>query len=115
MSEDAAVPVRFRTLIDDAVLLIRDGRPEALAGDDRIAFVGDDPLRWLREDDVQLVPLPAGAWSHATAGAVDGQPGSWWVVVDLWDADGRTGYSLEGTVHEGPDGLRLTVENLHVL
>jgi len=115
MPEDAAVPERFRTLIADAVLLIRDRSPEALAGDDRIDFVGDDPLRWLREDGAQLVPLPAAAWSHATAGEVDGQPGSWWVVVDLWDAGGRADHSLEGTVHEGPDGLRLTVENLHVL
>lgn len=88
MTDDQPVPQRFRGLVEAAVALIREGRPGALTSDDRIAFAGDDPLRWLREDGV---------------------------AVDLWGPDGRTEHTLEGTVTEGDDAAHLTVDDLHVL
>lgn len=79
MADDAVVPARFRALVEDAVALVRDGASGALASNDRITFSGDDPLRWLREDEVELVALPDEAWASSSAGPVDGRPGTWWV------------------------------------
>ena len=122
MGDDEAVPERFRAIVRDAVELARDGRPEALRSDSRIQFEGDDPLMWLREDEVELVPLPEEAWATSQAGAMEGAPGRWWVVVDLWGPHGRTDHSLEGTVvdggsegESGGDGIRLIVEDIRVM
>ena len=95
--------------------LIVDGRREALASNERVIFLGPDPLLWLREDAVELVPLPNEAWASSMAIPVEGRPGTWSLAVDLWGPDGRTDYTLEGTAVEGPDGIRLTVSNIHVM
>lgn len=115
MDEDQPVPERFRGLVEVAVGLIRDGDREALASHDRISFVGDDPLLWLREDAVELTPLPTEAWASSIAGPMEGEPGAWWLVVDLWDSEGRTDYSLEGSAFEQADGIRLVVNNIHMM
>ena len=115
MEEDPPIPDRFHALVETAVELIADGRREALASNERVIFLGEDPLLWLREDAVELVPLPDEAWASSMAIAVDRRPGTWYLAVDLWGPDGRTDYTLEGTAVEGPDGIHLTVSNIHVM
>ena len=115
VEKDGTVPGRFRGLIEEAIRLVCDGSPEVLASNDRISFRGDDPLLWIREAGFELVPLVPKAWESSDAGPVDRQPGVWWVVVDLWDARGRTDYSLEATVRETPDGYLLAVDNIHIM
>ena len=115
VDEDCPIPDRLHAVVETAVELIMDGRREALASNERVIFLGPDPLLWLREGAVELVPLPDEAWASSIAGPVDQRPGTWWLAVDLWGPDGRTDYSLEGTAVEGPDGIRLTVSDIHVM
>lgn len=115
MTRDQPVPQRFRAVIEEAVTLVREGGSGTPRPHDRVVFSAEDPLRWLREDGVDLVTLPDEAWASSSAGPVDGRPGTWWVAVDLWGPDGRTEHTLEGTVTEGDDGARLTVDDLRVL
>jgi hypothetical protein len=115
VDEDCPIPDRFHALVETAVALIADGRREALAANERVIFLAEDPLLWLRVDAVELVPLPSEAWASSMAGPVDRRPGTWWLAVDLWGPDGPTDYTLEGTAVEGPDGIRLTVSDIHVM
>ena len=115
MVVDDVVPERFRDLVQQAVARMRLARGGVPESDDSISFVGEDPLLWLREHAVDLASLPPEAWDSAIAGPVDARPGTWWLVVDLWDPDGRTDFSLEGTVTETAETMQLVVEDVHVM
>ena len=70
----------------------------------------------LRPRRATIVPLPEQAWEVAWALPPTDAAGAWWVVVDLWSQEeGRTDLSLEAEVTETADGVRVVIEDIHVL
>ena len=82
MEEERTIPERFRGLIEDAVRLVCDGSPAVLASNDRISCRGDDPLPWIREAGVELVPLVPrlGSRRMQDLSVVSQGSGGWWSI-----------------------------------
>jgi hypothetical protein len=74
---------------------------------------------WIRQygpSGATVVPLPPEAWTSSEAIAIDGQPGVWAIVVDIWTTDeSPSDLTLEATVTESAEGISVTVDNLHVM
>ena len=45
--------------------------------------------------------------------AVEGEPNAWWVLLDLWDEDGRSDLSLQAIVHDDGSKIEVEVEDVH--
>ena len=114
-----AVPQRFRPVIEDVVCRVAAGDYAGLKRDGIDSYPDGDLSLWIREygdGGATLVPLPDEAWDSAQASPADHEPGTWFVVVDLWTLEeGRSDLSLEATVREAGDRIDLTIDDLHVL
>ena len=63
-----------------------------------------------------IIPLPDEAFGFIEIYPVKGQNSTWAVDVPLWTAEeGRSDLTLSLTVCESQDGMRLEIDDLHVL
>jgi hypothetical protein len=63
-----------------------------------------------------LITLPDEAFRLADVYPVKGQHGTWAVDVPLWTAEeGRSDLTLSLTIADSPDGVRLEIDDLHIL
>lgn len=70
----------------------------------------------LREYGCTIITLPDEALNLADVHAVTGQQTRWAVDVPLWTAEeGRSDLTLSLTISESRDGVRLEIDDLHVL
>jgi hypothetical protein len=113
------VPERFRPVIATVVARLADGDYEGIRRDGFVRDSDDksDFAMYVREYPAALVPLPQEAWLPDLAFAQPLDDGSgWYFLVDLWTREeGRSDLTLEGTLHDAPDGPRLLIDNIHVM
>lgn len=109
----ADLPARFRPIIEQVAERIAAGDFAGLARD--YSRPGHDLGLWAREYPATFIPLPPEAWRHAGAYFLADHD-AWKVDVDLWSQEeGRSDMTLQVTVWEETDGIKLTIDDLHVL
>jgi hypothetical protein len=113
------VPTRFRPALAGVVERLAALDYQGLKRDGIDPFRDTDLSLWIRSygnSGTTIVPLPEGAWSAAEAGRVDAHPGQWWAIVPLWTRDeGMSDLSLEATITESADGVKIVIDNIRVL
>ncbi len=103
----------IRLLVEELVQghfaqLERDGRSGRLSA--------DELQEALREYGRTIITLPDEALNLADVHSVAGQRTRWAVDVPLWTAEeGRSDLTLSLTISESRDGVRLEIDDLHVL
>lgn len=109
------VPERFRSPVRAVVQRLVDRDYEGLARDG-VVVGGGDIGYWIEDYPAVLASLPDEAWDLSKAGHVEGRPGCYWFVLDLWTAEeGRSDLSMEGEILETADGITVLVHDVHVL
>lgn len=103
----------IRQLIDDLV----GRRYDAIAADGRIGRLTPEELdRAVADYPGTLIALPAEALDDVDIYPRIGIPGRAKVDVDLWTAEeGKSDLTLSLTLEEGPEGVTISIEDLHVL
>jgi len=113
------VPARFRPALESIVERLAAGDLQGLKRDGIDHRPDADLSLWIRDygpAGVTIAPLPEEAWASADAFPIDGRPGQWAVVVDLWTREeGKSDLSMEATVTESPEGISVVIDDLHVL
>ena len=121
------VPDRLRPALAEVVDRLVAGDFEGLKRDGIDPVPDSDLGLWIREygrapgtDEpgrATLVSLPDEAWDVAELIAeLPGPPRVWTVDVDLWTVEeGRSDLTMQAEVTETPDGLKVVVQDIHVM
>lgn len=116
--DDEPIPPRFRPLIEVVVARLAARDYDGLLRDGLVRDDNPDFAFWVEDYPATLVPLPADAWTRperASVGRLNDGTG-WYFVLDLWTREeGRSDLSLEGTLLEKSGGVRLVIDNIHVM
>lgn len=116
-----------RTPPDEIIVAVKDvihslakGDYETLEADGRAGRLSAEDLRVaVATYGGTLIIPPDEAWEEELlreAAPVGGQGNSWALVANLWTVEeGRSDLSLEATAEARPEGVRVSIEDLHVL
>ena len=117
-TSDEPIPQRWRPTLTAIVHRLVIGDYAGLARDGLVALATgptDDSIgTWIEDYPLRLVDLPPDAWAYSERGAtVD--PGCWWIVVGLWDEEGPSDLSMEGTVWDDGTNITVKINTVHVM
>lgn len=120
LPERSPVPVRWRPLLHEVVHRLVMGDYDGLAAEGLVAGsdLPESPSigHWIEEYPGTLNDVPAEGWLHSDHWPNDWAPGSWSVVLDLWTVEeGLSDLSLEATVWDDGDTVRVRIDNVHVM
>jgi hypothetical protein len=100
-----------RLAIGDYAGLARDGVVSATRGPDDTS-IGT----WIERYPGTLINLPEEAWAFSDHYAIETEPRIWYVRLDLWTAEeGRSDLSLEARVWEVGLGIKVLIDEVHVM
>jgi hypothetical protein len=100
-----------RLVIGDYAGLARDGVVSATSGPDD-ASIGT----WIERYPWTLIDLPEEAWAFSDHYPIETEPRIWYVRLDLWTAEeGRGDLSLEARVWEVGLGIKVLIDEVHVM
>ncbi len=111
-----AVPSKWRQALRDAVHQLIVGNYQALCRDGRAGRLTADELHdAVTGYPATLVEIPDEAFELPEP--IEYSDGSGWSLdLDLWTAEeGRSDLTLSVSIQERPEGIRLLIENLHVM
>ena len=104
--------------IEDVVCRVAAGEYADLKRDGIDSYPDGDLSLWAREygdGGATVVPLADEAWDTVQAIPIENEPGTWFVVVDLWTVEESRSDLFEATVREARERIDITIDNLHVL
>jgi hypothetical protein len=108
---------KFRGPIRSLVEALVAGHFDQVERDGRSGRLSSHELKKaLKAYGRMVITLPDEAFDFVNVYPIKGQKSTWAVDVPLWTAEeGRSDLTLSLTVSESQDGVRLEIDDLHVL